>query len=302
MNTITSPQNNDTLKKEVLERIVREEITPVSKTLFALKNILFWTLWILTMLLGALAVAVLIFTELNIGWEFYEMTHKNALTFFAHSLPYLWILLLGAVVILGIYNLRHTKTGYRYSLVVVVLVGVCGSVLGGVVLHSYGMGKVLDEGFGKFMPMYVPVRSEREGFWRQPERGLYTGTITALDNEQMVMTLVSTDGITHVLSTAYVPQTQLSEIEVNTRVRIMATSSDEDESIFVCRIHEWEDDEALTFGDMHERRQMFRDVFENIEERIEGEVPEVTPCTPLKQGGGMKMNRPPMPVLPPEIN
>lgn len=301
MNTDSTQQHSEKLTHEVLERILRDEIKPVSKTYFTIKNILFWTLWVTTAILGALAVAVLIFTELNIGWEFYEMTHQNAFTFFVHSLPYLWVILLAGVILMGIYNLRHTKSGYRYPLLTIVLVGLVGSGVGGVLLHSYGIGAFLDEGFGRMMPLYTSARSEREGFWNQPDRGLYTGIIAVIDDENELVTLTTADGVTHVFNTAFVPQHQISAIEPNIRVRIMATSVDGEEGLSACRINEWEEDEAHTFGEMHERRQMFRNAFENIEERIEGEIPKSNPCASVKQGRGMKMYQPPMPVTPPEI-
>lgn len=280
MNTHTPQPHNETLTKNILERIEREDITPLGRGVYFLHNFAFWTLWILSVLLGAFAVAVLIFTELNIGWEFYEMTHDNALTFFVHTLPYLWIGLLILVTLFGPYNLRQTKRGYRYSMRMIVILGFCLSILFGTLLNQYGYGRYVDEMIGARIPLHNPVLRQRESFWLQPERGFYSGTIKTIDREAGVVTILTTEGETAAFLLSFLPKTMFDMLAPNIHVRILATSTETYERLVACHLMLWEEEFAKNIGDIRERRRELSEMFE-IEPDETAERPLANPCKPV---------------------
>ncbi len=279
MNTNPPQPHPHTLSQDILERIEREEITPISKSVFTTKNILFWVLWGIAILLGACAVSVVIFAELNIGWEYYEMTHPNAFTFFVESFPLLWLILLSLVVLFAIYNIRHTKHGYRQSLFAIVLIGLGGSALGGFLIHQGGFDADMDDMLGRFVPLYMSVPEARESFWTQPKQGLYTGVIEAVNDAHNEITLRSTDGGTNVFATTFLPMGQRADLEKNVHVRIMATSTDEFSPMVICHVAQWDDGRTNTLELIREKRTALMNAFVDLEEHFF--VEDTNPCHDL---------------------
>ncbi len=95
--TNTPPRHNasestSSLKQTVLARIDQENVCPRGRWLFHSRECVVWTLWLVTVLVGALAVAVSLFVIAQRQYALYEATHDNFLTFLVTVLPYLWII------------------------------------------------------------------------------------------------------------------------------------------------------------------------------------------------------------------
>ena len=263
MNENTTQNNTKTLKENIISRIEREHILPTSKVIFNVENIFFWTVWTLSVLVGAVVVAILIFTELNVGWEFYELTHTNALTFFIQSLPYIWMVLLVLTVLLGIYNLRKTKKGYRHSITFIVLLSLFGSIVAGLLLHVFGASEYLESEVGGRVPFHTPVSHIREVEWQRPELGMYAGTVEMLDVNTGLMTVLSEDNTHHVFDTRFLPREVLKTVEEHAPVHIIATSSTDFDSLVACHLGFFEGGFVHTLEEILERRAHIRDEFTN---------------------------------------
>ncbi len=185
-------QNNSQpkdLAAAVLGRIEEEHVTPHSRLFFTAKEAGVWLLWLMTVVLGALAVAVTVTVAVYRYATGYELTHDSLLSYAAEVLPYLWILVFSAMTLLAVYNLRHTKRGYRYSLFVILSSSILCSVGGGVVLHVSGLGFTLDRILGSYVPAYLSQDKIEARLWQQPEQGRLIG-VPELDE-------VAQDGTVH---------------------------------------------------------------------------------------------------------
>ena len=259
-------EKHDALKKGVLTRIKDERIAPRARVYFTIKNGLFWGLWVFTVLLGSVSVAVLIFAELNVGWETYEVTHENALTFFLETLPLIWLMLLTILTYIGLFNLRHTKTGYRYSLATIIMVGCMGSIIGGVLLHDVGADEFLEEKAAVFVPLHQTASHMREVFWNQPNRGLYAGTVETFDPDSDTLVLRTPKGDVKTFSITFIPDESRVLIEPNSYVRIMATSSSETDALIACHLMPWDSNHPMSMRGIFSQRGK---LFEFIEQHIE---------------------------------
>jgi hypothetical protein len=169
----TSPLHS--LSSSVLERIEEEQITPRARGVFLSRDFAIWTLWLLSVLLGAVSIAVTL-SVLAHGWfTLYEITHDTASRFWLEALPYAWLLVFLAMTIAGIYNLRHTKRGYRYPLTVVLLSSLGGSVGLGLLLQTIGFGFVADKQLGQYSVLYESQAEREERYWQRPEAGRLVG-------------------------------------------------------------------------------------------------------------------------------
>lgn len=261
-NTPQKETNHDSLAKGVLARIEHDAIKPTSKSLFVFKNFSLWGLWGLALILGGLALSVALFSELNSGWESYEITHPNAFIFFIQSFPLLWMFLFAMLLFFGLYTFRKTKTGYRYSLLIIVFSGLVLTIIGGLLFQGGGFGAQTEALLSRFLPYYVPALHMRESFWLQPERGLYSGIVTAIDTERMELSVQSADGATRTFLTDRIPEEQIENITEGGRVHLFATSSESVERLIACHILTPEEGGLKTLADVGGRRQRILDALE----------------------------------------
>lgn len=186
--TTDQPQPNKfspRLKDSVITRITNNEVKPYSYWRFRCIRCAFITLVAVSMIVGSVAVAVGLFTILNAGWEYYEMMHSNSLTFAVAALPYVWILLILATVVVGSAFVRRTGRGYRYAPVKVALILVALSVGGGIGLHIASVGDVVDRQLSVWFPSYYRSSvMHQTRLWHDPAQGRLAGIVidTALEN------------------------------------------------------------------------------------------------------------------------
>ncbi len=163
------------LSKTVLERIEEERVSPKSRWYFVVRNSSVWGLWLTTVILGALAIAVTIFVMTNTRYALYEATHESFLGFLLYSLPYVWFVLFITLTSVAIYNLRHTKHGYRFAVWQITVSSMVLSLAGGALLQLFGFGYLVDRELGEHMDMYMSQVKMERALWLQPQEGRLLG-------------------------------------------------------------------------------------------------------------------------------
>lgn len=234
-----NPQPNN-LKDNILARIEAEAISPYARWVWLVREYAVWVLWGMSVLFGALSVAVLIFASMHAGYAFYEATHDSALTFFVSVLPYVWVFILLIMSGLAYLNIRATKRGYRYQLAHIVLSSFALSIIGGVFLHAAGIGQSLDNHLGRVMPLYLSQEEKEQRLWQQPEHGRLVGKISTKDTtgEWIVFTDINAGEWVVVTDDLYEQDIHL--LERGTLVRVMGlVSSSTPGQIHGCGVLPW---------------------------------------------------------------
>ncbi len=165
------------LTNEVLEKIKEKHIKPKPKWEFILKEYVIWVFAGASFLVGSLAVAVIIHMVRNNDWDLCDRVSGNLLSFIFATLPYVWLLLLAAFVALAYYNFKHTKSGYRFSLRLLVTGSILASIFLGIFFYSIGLGWTIDKAFSARLPFYERLMFHRRMIWGNPERGMMAGRI-----------------------------------------------------------------------------------------------------------------------------
>jgi hypothetical protein len=176
------------LKDSVINTIDQENVCPRSRWFFVCKETLVWIFWALSVVVGALAVAVTLFVVSHSQYALYEASHDSFLTFFVGTLPYLWIILFAVMSYLAVTNLRHTKRGYRYCAWKVVASSMVLSLAGGAVLQLFGFGHAIDYKLGQEMKMYMSQEKQEMRLWQTPNDGRLIG-------RQVLVTTVPTSTV-----------------------------------------------------------------------------------------------------------
>jgi RNA polymerase sigma-70 factor (ECF subfamily) len=222
MNNMEKDKPEIELKTSVLQRIENENVCPTPRSLFVCYDYLAWGLWLLATLIGALAIAVTLFVFSYQQYAFYELTHDNFLTFVEDVLPVAWVLILVGMIVFSVYNIRHTKRGYRYPLWQVLGSSLILSFVGGVFLHMIGVGFNFDKWLGKNITSYESQEKMEQRFWQHPESGLLVGYL--VKGEKIADTAVwfeDVNGVIWQVDVSDLQDNERSELETNKSVRMI---------------------------------------------------------------------------------
>ncbi len=176
--TQVSQKNEGTfdLTSQILQKIESESVTPRAKWVYSTQEYLLWLLWFVTVLLGAISVAVTSFVFSHQRFALYELTHDNFVTFAVDVLPLLWLLLFGVMVVFAVFNMRHTRRGYRYPLWQILGSSVVLSLALGALLHLAGAGFSLDKKMGALARGYASQEKLELKWWQDPRSGRLVGS------------------------------------------------------------------------------------------------------------------------------
>lgn len=243
------------LKQTILERIDSEHVIPQSRLAIGLRYGLFVGFAVSAILLGALAVATILFTSFNAGWEYYEMTHRNSVTFIFSFLPYIWIVLMAGMVVLAYVAIRKTKRGYRHSFISLLIVILVTSVVGGFVLHTYNIGQVLDKtAYILFPGQYMPADMRQRVVWHAPAEGRIMGMIASTSDVGLVV--MDINEITWVIDPVVLNQYDWEMIVPETEVRILGVPHMDTKSMVGCMVLPGVTSERMTYDALRSRMTM----------------------------------------------
>ncbi|MDD3487077.1 MAG: hypothetical protein PHF35_01705 [Candidatus Moranbacteria bacterium] len=168
------------LGDKILDKIKKEKIEPRPKWQFLLRDCSVWLFFLVSLVVGAVAFCVSLYIFLNNDWDLYQYLHTTLVGHVLISIPYVWIAILVAFVLIANYNFKYTRNGYRHETFLVVGLSVAGSLLFGAFLHSMGMGERIENAVSDGLPFYEKMVccGNRKDIWDHPENGLLGGEIT----------------------------------------------------------------------------------------------------------------------------
>lgn len=226
------------ISQETLKAIKQKNIQPKPKWHFLLKDSVLWTLFGITLVVGGLAVSAFLFHILNVDYDIYREAQRGPVSHFLLSLPYLWMLLLVLLLGLSMYNMRHTRKGYRFKTIFVWAASILGSLVIGVVLFAVGLGAALDDRAGELLPGFEGFEERREHIFEDNE-GLLAGTIIELMGDEEFI-LEAFDGEEWIIRTN--EETKTGPLELEEGIRVGLIGEVEEEGIFDAEaIRPWDD-------------------------------------------------------------
>lgn len=173
---------------KILGRIKEEGIRPEAPWKFTLRKGLLWTGIVLTSLFAALSLSLVIFSIFSIDQGVFGFSARRLFSpSVLRSLPFLWVGSLLAFVALAVAEFRETSHGYRHSPLFVALVTVLVVVAAGSVMHLLRLGERSDDALRNTIPPYERAIAPRENFWRHPEEGFVTGTVSETNGNEFTL-------------------------------------------------------------------------------------------------------------------
>lgn len=173
---------NKTISQIALDKIKENGIKPISKNIFNIKRVIFWSLVGFSLVVGAVSFSVILSILSNNDWHLYN---KFGFSFIFKTLPYFWFISILFLAVIGEIYYRKTILGYRHRTVMIVFAYMIISMIMGFVLYITGLGDTVDESLSRNVPVYHGVMFDKDKFWSNRESGLISGRIILVDGEKI---------------------------------------------------------------------------------------------------------------------
>lgn len=161
----------------LVDTIRDRELTPRPRWEFILRQIVMASLVLVTIILGALTVAMSEFLLIDRDWDLsLAVGQRNAL-YMIQSLPYLWFSALLLLLVMSYYLITRTRRGYRFAPVTIIGGTVVISIALGSALYVIGIAPHTHQYFRAYVPGYEHLVITRDQFWAQPQRGFLRGVV-----------------------------------------------------------------------------------------------------------------------------
>lgn len=163
------------LEKKVLEAIERRNLVPRPYYLFFAKRSVFWSLAVLSVILGALSVAVLLFAITDYyatGWRTLDNLPLDDLIV---SIPAFWLVSMPFFMASAYYGVRHTRRGYRFRAAHLVALCLAASIGLGVLFHFFEAGRMVNDLLAANIAAYREEAEVPFDQWSRPDEGYLGG-------------------------------------------------------------------------------------------------------------------------------
>lgn len=228
------------LTTSVLRTIERTHVKQLPRWQFTAGEYALWLLWALSVCIGALAFSVIIFFSIHAQYAPIEATHERSFQFFLEVMPYAWVLVFVVMAGLSHYNLRHTKRGYKFAVWQILLSSIVVSFMGGMVLHTAGVGFKVDNIIATHFPILPAFQTLEARMWQSPAEGRMLGMFTATTAEPHIVAFTDAKGEVWKLNTQELNPLDMEMLFDAHKVRILGisatTSSSTDGYFYGCGV------------------------------------------------------------------
>ncbi len=171
----------------IAERIKKEGLRPTPRWIFVMKNVAFWGLFVVVLLLGAVAFSLILFAVYEADFELVDRAVYSPAGFFLTVLPFSWIILFFLFLGLAVWVKRHTKQGYRIPFWLLITLNLSGSIAIGIVSFSMGGSEYFEDFFSRAIPGYMHMDDRKMEMWSRPEDGLLSGIILEISSDTVII-------------------------------------------------------------------------------------------------------------------
>jgi len=175
----------DTSQK-ILRKIKDNNVRPDPKWHFLFRRSVIWAVFFLSILLGCMASALVIFQLRYAEWDLYQHFRHSLAEFVLLVLPVFWLVFLLGFIGFAYFYFRRTEHGYRYRALWIVSGSIVLSLIGGGFLYSTGLPEKLEPIFFDNMPFYQQWQIRRQHVWMSPAKGLLAGRITTVISDRKI--------------------------------------------------------------------------------------------------------------------
>ncbi len=162
---------------QLIEKMKLQNIKPKPSWHFTAKGIFFWIVFFVSILLGAFAFSIVLFTIQQIDFDLISHMSHSWLEFLIGLAPFFWIISLIIFLIIAMIGIKNSKKGYKFSYSSLIAFSTSFSILLGTIFFIGGGAQWLENAFSVRIGLYEGVQAKKMKLWMMPEKGYLAGTI-----------------------------------------------------------------------------------------------------------------------------
>jgi hypothetical protein len=170
------------LSQETVKKIKKEHLQPRAKWKFLAENLLIRVSLVFLIILGAVSFSLAYYFLTQLDWDVLGFMNQAQFRMSFGLMPHFWLLLPVFLLVFTFFLFRHTKRGYRFRGLLVVLLIIFLFLLFGSLAHYFRANEDINNIFSKRIPGYQLISNNKERQWSQPEAGLLGGEITQIQD------------------------------------------------------------------------------------------------------------------------
>ncbi len=172
-------------KNNLINKIKKEKIKPISKKYYFLKNILIYLFLWMSIFIWSISISIILWYLIEADWF---LNHKLWLikitTIF---LPVFWIFFLIIWIIISYLNIKNTRKWYKFYIWQIILVNILISFLLWIIFYFSGISKNIENKIQNILPQYreyfvIDRISRMREVWQNEEAGLLLWQILSISN------------------------------------------------------------------------------------------------------------------------
>lgn len=175
------------IEDKILQKIKNEKLHPKPIWYFLARDYSLWSLVFISVLLAGLSIAPIIFIGTNVEWSYIKHINSNPYLFILYILPYPWIILCIITTYFAKLSWTKTKSGYKFQGKYIIIISILSSLILGIILNLYSLGKNIDDRFHDQFAIYKNVETRKQENWFNPTEGRFIGIIKNISTSTFIL-------------------------------------------------------------------------------------------------------------------
>jgi len=167
---------------KLIDKIKEEQVKPIPRWRFTIKDALIWLIFIFCVLFGALAFSVILFAIQQVDFSLPGHLSHSWFELLLGLVPLFWIFSLIIFLILAIFSIKNSKRGYKFTSPALVGFAAALSILIGTLFFISGGAQWLENAFATKVNIYEGIEERKTQVWSMPEDGFLSGTIISVND------------------------------------------------------------------------------------------------------------------------
>lgn len=167
---------------ELIEKMKSLNLKPKPVWYFTACRSFYWVLFIVSVILGAFAFSVILFSIQQIDFNLIAHMSHSRLEFLLGLAPFIWIISLFIFLFSAMIGIKKSRKGYKLSYLKIIVFSSSFSILAGTLFFIGGGGEWLEYSFSVRAGLYEGIESKKIKLWSEPEKGFLSGTIIEVNN------------------------------------------------------------------------------------------------------------------------
>jgi hypothetical protein len=213
--------------EKLIQAIREQDIKPLPKWRFTLRNSLLLAAFLLAVLLGALSFSVILFAIQQTDFNVVNHLSHSRMELFLGLLPFFWILVLVVFLAIAIYSIQYAPKGYKFSAGKWVAYSAALSMLLGTLFFIAGGAERIENAFEVNVSIYQSIEEKKVRLWSMPQDGYLAGDIIDVTAEALHLKDLQGKKWTIRYEDAFIPPVVL--LERGEKVKLLGAISGKDE-------------------------------------------------------------------------